>query len=339
MTITNLPSYPPPHYLSSPYHLPPPISSSHHHPHGHVHSAHSHSHHHPPHHAAYSHHPHPSHHSQPPGHVLAGPVRSEPVARKRPKYTRSKTGCLTCRVKKIKCDETKPICTRCAHGQRDCSWPEIVPSRKKLTVKKESEEPDRTLSPDSASPASSTPLNAREGSPARRSPLGGLSGAGGAVSGRRTHSEPNTAAGSPAGSPIDPPHGASSRRPSLPQNIHGSSSVAYSSSSQPLRQHYPSLTPPSVSPGSYHPSPASSHEYPSYSGPPASNGHGGRSHHNGVPRHGLPSMQTSQSRLSDLGGPWHAAPMMTSGVDPIEPFYRTVQERNLMGRSPASYAS
>jgi hypothetical protein len=40
-------------------------------------------------------------------------------SRKRPKYTRSKKGCLTCRSKKIKCDERKPICTRCEHGHRD----------------------------------------------------------------------------------------------------------------------------------------------------------------------------------------------------------------------------
>ncbi|CCA70153.1 hypothetical protein PIIN_04092, partial [Serendipita indica DSM 11827] len=41
------------------------------------------------------------------------------AARKRPKYTRSKKGCLTCRSKKIKCDERKPICTRCEHGHRE----------------------------------------------------------------------------------------------------------------------------------------------------------------------------------------------------------------------------
>jgi len=40
-------------------------------------------------------------------------------SRKRPKYTRSKKGCLTCRSKKIKCDERKPLCTRCEHGHRE----------------------------------------------------------------------------------------------------------------------------------------------------------------------------------------------------------------------------
>lgn len=38
-----------------------------------------------------------------PLHVVPSPPKSEaPQQRKRPKYTRSKTGCLTCRVKKIK---------------------------------------------------------------------------------------------------------------------------------------------------------------------------------------------------------------------------------------------
>lgn len=71
--------------------------------------------------------------------------------RKRPKYTRSKTGCLTCRRKKVKvgteatshlfvifiiyqtsqtlqCDEGKPGCQRCVTGQfevRDLSQDEI----------------------------------------------------------------------------------------------------------------------------------------------------------------------------------------------------------------------
>ncbi|KAF1730399.1 putative transcriptional regulatory protein [Beauveria bassiana] len=34
--------------------------------------------------------------------------------------TRGRTGCLTCRARHIKCDETKPACRRCATGQREC---------------------------------------------------------------------------------------------------------------------------------------------------------------------------------------------------------------------------
>ncbi|KAG0706153.1 hypothetical protein DFH29DRAFT_903974 [Suillus ampliporus] len=71
-------------------------------------------------------------------HVVAPQPRQEPQQRKRPKYTRSKTGCMTCRVKKIKCDEAKPNCMRCTHGQRDCTWPEGVPARKKSTPRKDS---------------------------------------------------------------------------------------------------------------------------------------------------------------------------------------------------------
>jgi hypothetical protein len=63
-------------------------------------------------------------------------VRKESI-RKRPKYTRypekifywtfiddayrSKLGCLTCRSKKVKCDELKPKCTRCTLGHREVS--------------------------------------------------------------------------------------------------------------------------------------------------------------------------------------------------------------------------
>jgi len=67
--------------------------------------------------------------------------RGETAQRKRPKYTRSKTGCLTCRVKKIKCDETKPSCSRCVHAQRDCTWPEGVPAWAMAPVGKDGANP------------------------------------------------------------------------------------------------------------------------------------------------------------------------------------------------------
>ncbi|KAI0764447.1 hypothetical protein BC629DRAFT_1251917, partial [Irpex lacteus] len=51
--------------------------------------------------------------------------------RKRPKYTRSKTGCLTCRAKKVKCDEEKPDCARCRAGGRECVWPDLEASPRK----------------------------------------------------------------------------------------------------------------------------------------------------------------------------------------------------------------
>ncbi|KIY02167.1 uncharacterized protein Z520_02305 [Fonsecaea multimorphosa CBS 102226] len=38
-------------------------------------------------------------------------------------YIRTKTGCLTCRVRKKKCDEIRPICAGCARNFIDCQWP------------------------------------------------------------------------------------------------------------------------------------------------------------------------------------------------------------------------
>ncbi|KAF8628884.1 hypothetical protein AX15_003670 [Amanita polypyramis BW_CC] len=103
-----------------------------------------------------------------PLHVVSPPAKSETTQqRKRPKYTRSKTGCLTCRVKKIKCDETKPNCMRCTHGQRDCTWPEGVPARKKTTVRKDSTD----IRPSTASSSTSSTPPTRDPTPPRRTTI------------------------------------------------------------------------------------------------------------------------------------------------------------------------
>ncbi|KPI35889.1 uncharacterized protein AB675_10415 [Cyphellophora attinorum] len=36
---------------------------------------------------------------------------------------RTKTGCLTCRSRRKKCDERIPVCDRCSASQRKCEWP------------------------------------------------------------------------------------------------------------------------------------------------------------------------------------------------------------------------
>jgi Fungal Zn(2)-Cys(6) binuclear cluster domain len=33
---------------------------------------------------------------------------------------RTKTGCQTCRSRRIKCDEAKPVCNNCTKGKRIC---------------------------------------------------------------------------------------------------------------------------------------------------------------------------------------------------------------------------
>ncbi|KAI6712771.1 hypothetical protein JHW43_004738 [Diplocarpon mali] len=45
---------------------------------------------------------------------------------------RTRTGCLTCRKRKVKCDEMKPICGRCSRLQRECIWSDemqVIPHR------------------------------------------------------------------------------------------------------------------------------------------------------------------------------------------------------------------
>jgi hypothetical protein len=52
------------------------------------------------------------------------PYRGAPFPSKwRRNHPRSKNGCLTCRSKRKKCDETKPVCTGCIRSKQECVWP------------------------------------------------------------------------------------------------------------------------------------------------------------------------------------------------------------------------
>ncbi|KAJ5787518.1 hypothetical protein N7457_002508 [Penicillium paradoxum] len=50
----------------------------------------------------------------------------QPLDQKKHKRTRS--GCFTCRSRRIKCDEGRPICERCRKGNRDCVYPTLSSS-------------------------------------------------------------------------------------------------------------------------------------------------------------------------------------------------------------------
>ena len=39
------------------------------------------------------------------------------------KHKRTRSGCFTCRSRRIKCDEARPVCDRCKKGNRDCVYP------------------------------------------------------------------------------------------------------------------------------------------------------------------------------------------------------------------------
>ncbi|KEY71487.1 hypothetical protein S7711_03553 [Stachybotrys chartarum IBT 7711] len=40
------------------------------------------------------------------------------------KHRRTRSGCFMCRSRRVKCDETRPICERCRKGNRECVYPE-----------------------------------------------------------------------------------------------------------------------------------------------------------------------------------------------------------------------
>ncbi|KAE8148343.1 hypothetical protein BDV25DRAFT_168531 [Aspergillus avenaceus] len=44
--------------------------------------------------------------------------------RKRKPHAKSRTGCFTCKARRVKCDETRPECLRCVRGGRTCEFPE-----------------------------------------------------------------------------------------------------------------------------------------------------------------------------------------------------------------------
>ncbi|KAF1808433.1 hypothetical protein P152DRAFT_222206 [Eremomyces bilateralis CBS 781.70] len=46
------------------------------------------------------------------------------------KHRRTRSGCFTCRHRRVKCDEIHPVCDRCRKGNRECKWPEASSSSK-----------------------------------------------------------------------------------------------------------------------------------------------------------------------------------------------------------------
>jgi hypothetical protein len=51
----------------------------------------------------------------------SSPSASQVGPTRKTKYTRSRTGCLGCRVKRVKCDEGRPSCKRCINAKREVS--------------------------------------------------------------------------------------------------------------------------------------------------------------------------------------------------------------------------
>ncbi|KAE9965607.1 hypothetical protein EG328_009515 [Venturia inaequalis] len=47
------------------------------------------------------------------------------------KFRRTRSGCFTCRNRRVKCDEAHPVCERCRKGGRECVYPEPASSTKR----------------------------------------------------------------------------------------------------------------------------------------------------------------------------------------------------------------
>ncbi|PKS09077.1 hypothetical protein jhhlp_003691 [Lomentospora prolificans] len=45
------------------------------------------------------------------------------------KHRRTRSGCFMCRSRRVKCDETRPICERCKKGNRECIYPDLPTSK------------------------------------------------------------------------------------------------------------------------------------------------------------------------------------------------------------------
>ncbi|WVW79185.1 hypothetical protein I302_101151 [Kwoniella bestiolae CBS 10118] len=63
----------------------------------------------------------------------------------KPKFTRSRTGCLRCRKGKHKCDEEKPICKRCSNVSKECVYPPAPMPKSRNKRKRPVEEPVEEL--------------------------------------------------------------------------------------------------------------------------------------------------------------------------------------------------
>ncbi|KAK0735759.1 hypothetical protein B0T21DRAFT_384528 [Apiosordaria backusii] len=68
------------------------------------------------------------------------------------KHRRTRSGCFTCRGRRVKCDETHPICERCRKGKRDCLYPEPAPPKGSggSASKESSAAPSQQASPSSS---------------------------------------------------------------------------------------------------------------------------------------------------------------------------------------------
>ncbi|KAF3311572.1 hypothetical protein TWF173_008200 [Orbilia oligospora] len=70
------------------------------------------------------------------------------------KHRRTRSGCFTCRARRVKCDEARPICERCSKGGRKCTFPDTsIPKstrgkRKQSSTSNSAQVPEKSPSPE-----------------------------------------------------------------------------------------------------------------------------------------------------------------------------------------------
>ncbi|KAK6517200.1 hypothetical protein TWF506_007074 [Arthrobotrys conoides] len=64
------------------------------------------------------------------------------------KHRRTRSGCFTCRARRVKCDEARPICERCSKGGRKCTFPDTSTPKSARTKRKQSSTSNSTQIPE-----------------------------------------------------------------------------------------------------------------------------------------------------------------------------------------------
>ncbi|KAF4857676.1 Beauvericin cluster-specific repressor BEA4 [Colletotrichum siamense] len=141
--------------------------------------------------------------SSKPRRTLAGPI------------FRVRTGCLTCRGRKKKCDETKPRCRGCERNRLECKWPPSAapktappkPAGASETARQEGGESAGASAQSEASPSMQESPPRQSNQPSHSSPMGqntSPSQSSESPSGASTGSSPRPPTRASAASPNDP---------------------------------------------------------------------------------------------------------------------------------------
>ncbi|KAF2163946.1 hypothetical protein M409DRAFT_68192 [Zasmidium cellare ATCC 36951] len=89
--------------------------------------------------------------------------RRQPTGSDHVKHRRTRSGCYTCRQRRVKCDETHPVCDRCRKGKRECTYPGTTastPKPSRSTSKSKGSPDGSSLSESDIEPDSALPLSA-----------------------------------------------------------------------------------------------------------------------------------------------------------------------------------